>query len=133
MAAATAAREDYQSPGDRLSLPVKGSTTIYAGTLVSVNSSGYALPSADTASTTFMGVAMETIANSGSDGAKEVVVACEGTFQVNYTGTATQASVGTLAYASDDNTVAAAATTTNDILVGKVVQYISATSVRVKI
>lgn len=129
----TAARADGRQEGILVDVPIAASTTIYKGSNVNYNTSGYAKKAADTASEVFAGVAMETIDNSaGAAGDTYVRVWKEGVFSMNCA-SATQAWVGQLVYAVDDNLVALAATTTNDVAVGRVVQYVSATEVRVKI
>lgn len=133
MADATASREDYQSAGERIVAKMKGSTTLYAGTLVCFDANGYAVKASDTSGLIFAGVAMETKTNSGADGAAEIVLAAEGTFQFAFTGIASQGTVGEAVMASDNQTVAVAATTTNDIQVGKCVEFIDASTVRIKI
>jgi hypothetical protein len=134
MADATAGRDAKRSVGDLQSVPIAASTVIYGGTIVTTNASGYAQVGGDDASTTFVGIAADTVDNSsGSAGDKSVTVYTEGSFELAFTGTATQASVGITAMASDSQTVAAAATTTNDVPVGRVVEFIDASTVRVKI
>lgn len=133
MANATAARDDKQSQGDVVSFALSN-VKVFAGTLIAVNTSGYAVKGADTANFVFAGVAADTVDNSGgSAGDKKIDCYTEGTFEVGFSGTATQATVGATAYLVDDSTVAAAATTTNDVAVGKVVEFIDASTVRVKI
>ena len=107
--------------------PVAGSTTIYAGSLVSLNSSGFAIPAADTASTTFVGVAAEAADNSGSatNGAINVTVWRTGVFKFPAT-SITQAHVGSIMYVKDDTTFDN--TSSNLIPCGRLVEYISATS-----
>ena len=51
--------------GEIIVLPVAGSTTIEAGHMVAVNASGYAVPAADTAGLTVIGMADEAVDNSG--------------------------------------------------------------------
>jgi predicted RecA/RadA family phage recombinase len=88
---------------------------------------------ADTASHTFVGVADQSKSNAGAaDGAEEVKAWKTGVFEF-VAASATQAWVGVTVYIVDNQTVALAATTTNDIAVGKVVALISATKVRVRI
>lgn len=111
--------------------PVAASTTIYKGSLVSLNSSGYAIPAADTASTTCVGVAEEKVDNSaGSAGDKNVVVRRMAEFEFA-TASLVLADVGKNCFVADDQTVGDAAAQTNDIKVGVVTQYVSATKVRV--
>lgn len=134
MADATAARDVKRSPGDLITVPVDDGDTIYAGTIVMVNTAGYAVKGADTASCVFVGVAADTVNNaSGSDGDKKVACYTEGTFEFAFSGTADQASVGKACYIVDNQTVALAATTSNDVLVGKIVEFIDASTVRVKV
>ncbi len=134
MADATAARDVKRADGDLITVPVDDGDTIYAGTLVMVNTAGFAVKGADTASNLFVGVAADTVNNaSGADGDKKVAVYTEGTFEFAFSGTAAQADVGKSVYAVDNQTVALAATTTNDVLVGKIVEFIDASTVRVKI
>lgn len=100
--------------------PVKGSTTIYKGSLVCVDATGYAVPGADTASLTFIGVAIESAANSdGSDGDITVRVQAAGVFSFAKSGTITQASAGGDLYIIDDQTVGLTAAATNDIACGR--------------
>lgn len=133
MANATAARDDKQSQGDVVTHKL-AAIKAYAGTLLCVNTSGFATNAADTASFVLAGVAADTVDNSaGAAGDKKIDVYTEGTFEFTFSGTATQATVGQSVYAVDNQTVALAATTTNDVLVGKVVEFVNASTVRVKI
>jgi len=110
------------------SYPVAASTKIYKGSLVMINSSGYAIPGADTASCVFVGVAQEQIDNSsGSNGDKRVTVKRVGCFEFAYGGTAAITDVGTAVYLVDDQTVNAAGSTSNDIKCG-VISQVDATN-----
>lgn len=127
----TVAREDLWQVGDVLSLPI-AAVKLYKGALVAFNTAGYADLAADTNGFGFAGVAYETVDNSaGAAGALNIRVKRRGVVELNFTATANQAAVGKLAYMSDDNTVALAATTTNDVAVGRIVAFVSATKVRV--
>jgi hypothetical protein len=133
MANLTAAREDQHADGILLAVPMSA-VKLFKGSIVANNASGYAAKGADTASFTLAGIAYETIDNSaGSNGSQNIRVWRQGVFELNFTATATQADVGKLVYMSDDNTVALAATTTNDVAVGRIVQFVSATKVRVEL
>jgi hypothetical protein len=132
MAAATAARDPQRKEADLVRAKMAQSTTIYQGTLAAYNASGLAVPGADTANFVFAGVAYETVTSPAS-AATYLRVERTGTYVFNFTGTATQATVGQKVYLSDDNTVAVAATTTNDVYCGDVVEFLSATSVRIRI
>lgn len=106
--------------GELISLPVATSTTIEAGKIVSVNSGGYAIPAADTASTIVVGVAQESVVNAGANGAASVVVRRLKAFKfANGTTAVTQAGVGGNVVVQDAQTVTTAAAATNDIVVGK--------------
>ena len=116
---------------DTLSIPVKASTTIYKGSLVGVDATGYAVPMSDTSGLRMMGVATAGVDNSaGSSGDLNVKLDVQ-KVQKMACASATQAWVGVNVYAVDDNTVALIATTTNGILVGVVTKFISATQVEV--
>jgi hypothetical protein len=133
MANATAARDDKQSQGDVVTYKL-AAQKVYAGTLITNNTSGFAVKGADTAGFSFAGVAADTVDNaSGAAGDKKIDCYTEGTFEFAFSGTATQADVGKLVYVVDDSTVGLAATTTNDVLVGKLVEFVNASTVRVKI
>ena len=95
-----------------LSLPVKGSTTIYQGSLVAMDASGYAIPGKKAAGLTAAGRAEETVTNPGKDGEATIRVA-RGVFVFANTGTAankvTKKHLLGLCYMEDDQTVTASA------------------------
>jgi hypothetical protein len=133
MANLTADREDQRQDGILVAVPLSN-VKVFKGSLLTNNTSGYAVKGADTASFTLAGVAYEQVDNSaGSAGDKEVRVWRKGVFEFNFSGTASQADVGKAVYVVDDNTVGLAATTTNDVLVGRIVQFVSASKVRVEL
>lgn len=132
MANLTVDKDDKRQEGVLVEAYLAASTKVFKGSNVAVDTSGYAVKAADTASFAFAGVAMETVDNTGSAGDKYVRLWKEGVFSMNCA-SATQAWVGQDVYAVDDNLVALAATTTNDVRVGRVVEFVSATEVRVKI
>lgn len=110
----------FKKKGNAFRMKVKASTTIYDGALVAVTSgTGYAIPAADTASLIVMGVASSKGDNSaGADGAVEIDVET-GVFKFDVS-SVTIANVGQNATMVDDHTVGVAAGTTNDIVVGKI-------------
>ena len=115
MAALTMARDtaEIAQGAKSLSLPVKGSTTIYQGSLVALDAEGYAIPGKKAAGLTAAGRAEETVTNSGADGAVSIRVS-RGVFVFNNTGTAAN-KIGSkhllgLCYIEDDQTVTALAT-----------------------
>lgn len=132
MPALTSAYDPQDKPGELVSYQVGANTVLYKGALVSVRSDGYAYPSrSGTSSDAFVGVVFETVDNrGGTAGAKSVRVCKRGTYVYNGSGF-TQASVGQAMYAADDNTLTT--TSTNNQLVGYVVEVLSATRARVRI
>lgn len=111
-----------------------GAVKVFAGALVSVVvATGYGIKSGDTAGHKFVGVADKTVDNSaGAAGAKKVRVWANGVFDFACA-SADQTWVGLKVYAVDDQTVALVATTTNDVLVGVVTEFVSATKVFVSL
>jgi len=129
MAALTDQRQTASKElGAKTSLPVAASETIYAGSMVNINSNGYAVSATDSATDKgkAFGVATETVDNSaGSNGDKSIVLQ-EGLYLFANDGM-TQAKLGEDAYVKDDQTVGA--TTTNSVAAGKLIQYVSASEV----
>lgn len=109
MSAATQAVDTVEAQGAVLEIGVAASTTIYAGTLVAVNASGYAVPASASSELTILGRAEATVINTvaagfGSAGALSVRIR-EGKFWLTCAG-AGISSVGRMAYVVDDQTVA---------------------------
>jgi hypothetical protein len=91
-----------------LSFPVKGSTKIYAGSMVAINSSGYAVPASADNTLKIVGRAEAQADNtSGADAAIRVTVALGVFYFATPSSGATQISTAKmqLCYASDDFTV----------------------------
>lgn len=105
-AALSAARNTPRRAGDSVVLGVYTGTVIYAGAMVAVNSSGYAVPAADTSGYQVIGAASATVDNSpyGASGAKSIEV-LRGTFRWGNNAGITDADIGSFAYAEDDNSV----------------------------
>ena len=119
MAAQTEARECQTRNGRAISLPVKAATIIYAGALVAINADGNALPAADTAGLTVVGVATESVDNSaGAAGDLDIEVKTGMVVAMN--GTLTAEDIGRTAWVRDDNTVGALSETTNAVRAGQV-------------
>lgn len=113
MAALSNIRDTNEVGGRYLSLPVKGKTTIYQGSLVAVDANGYAIPAKKAEGLTAAGRAEETIINQGGDG-ETVIRVCRGVFVFANTATAAN-KVGTAhilrpCYMEDDQTVTALST-----------------------
>lgn len=112
--------------------PVAASTRLYQGTLAFVNPSGYLESTTGSGANKFAGVVVEDTDNSsGSAGDLSAEIWKDGAFTLVGTGF-TQASVGLVAYATDNFTV----TTTpasGAVRIGVVVGYVSSTKVRVSV
>ena len=127
MSALTRDRATPYREGIEVEYPVAANTKIYAGSLVCVSATGYAVPAADTSGYRFAGVAMEQVDNSdGSDGGKTVRLRRAGVFEFD-AASISQDMVGAAMYAVDDHTFDDADGPTNDIKVGLLVKYVSAT------
>lgn len=131
MTALSADRKTNYREGVEMEHPVAAAVTIYAGSLVCLDASGYATPGADAAGVKFLGVAQESADNSsGSAGDVNVRVRRKGVFYLAASGMALT-DVGTAAYVADDQTVAKS--TSNSVACGKIVQWVSATEVGVDV
>lgn len=127
MSALTRDRATPYREGIEIEYSVAANTKIFAGSLVCVNTTGYAVPAADTSGYRFAGVAMEQVDNSGgSDGDQVVRLRRVGVFEFDAV-SITQDMVGVDMYATDDHTFDDAAGPTNDIKVGQLIKYVSAT------
>ncbi|MFZ5448613.1 MAG: hypothetical protein ACOZFS_08275 [Thermodesulfobacteriota bacterium] len=127
MAGLTRDRATPYREGIEVEYPVATNTKIFAGSLVCVNAAGYAVPASDTSGLHFAGVALEQVDNSGgSNGGQTVKLRRAGVFEFDAV-SITQAMVGTEMFATDDHTFDDTAGTTNDIKVGQLVKYVSAT------
>ena len=94
-----------------LSLPVKGATTIFQGSLVALDANGYAVPGSTAENLTAAGRAEETVENKGGDG-DAVIRVSRGTFvfENSTSGKITAAEVLGPCYIEDDQTVTKTAT-----------------------
>lgn len=120
MAALTQSRYTRHREGTVTAHRVKGATQLFKGGIVCVDSTGYAVPGSDTAGQTFVGVAIEDADNTaGADGDIAIRVMARGVFSLAPGGSVTQADIGKPLYVVDDQTVAVAATVTNDIQAGR--------------
>jgi len=112
--------------GVEVEFPVAAATKIYAGSLVMISATGYAIPGADTADCKFGGVALEQIDNSaGADGAQVVRLRRTGVFDFA-AASITQAMVGGIMELVDDQTFDDAAGPANHIKCGQLVKYVGA-------
>jgi hypothetical protein len=127
MAGLTKDRATPYRDGIEIDFPVAANTKIFAGSLVCANTSGYAVPAADTSGLKFLGMALEQMDNTGgANGAKTVRLRRSGNFLFD-AASITQAMVGTSMYVVDDHTIDDSTGPTNDIRVGILVKYVSDT------
>jgi len=113
--------------------PVAGSSTIFKGAIVMGNASGFLAPAASLAGATMAGMAYEKADNSnGAAGDIDCKLLREGLFELAGSGF-TQADIGKVVYATDDQTVSLTQAVGDEVAVGKIAQVVSATSVFVDI
>lgn len=133
MPALTKDRNTVRKEGDYAAYQVKANAKIFAGSMVCIDSTGYAIPGSDTAGLKFVGISRGYADNTGGfDGDLSVEVWRRGSFELAASGM-TRGNVGDSVFIFDDQTVGLAATTTNDMPCGKVSEYNSAASVYVSI
>lgn len=124
--------ETHEREGLIIAYPVKANAKIWKGALVCVDNTGYLVPASDTANLRFVGVAFESVDNTGGvNGAKRYRVVKRGSFVYNRSGSYAQADIGTTVRATSDNEVAK--TSTNNIVVGTVVELLDGNRVRIRI
>lgn len=121
MTALSQARQPIEIEGKYGVAPVKGSTTIHQGALV-VAESGLAVPGKTAASLVVLGMARETVKNTGADGAANVPFE-RGVFDFANSASAdeiTAADLGKDAYIVDDQTVAKTSNSSARSVAGKI-------------
>jgi hypothetical protein len=124
MAAAADRNTDRKDPGYK-AYPVFTNVRIFKGTLVAINSTGYAVPATNAASQRVVGVADNGANNNpGASGAINVTVR-EGVYRLAAS-SITQAMVGQMMYVVDDQTFDDAIGTAA-IKAGRLVEFISTT------
>lgn len=126
MSAATKEINTPERLGQVIAYPVAAATTIYAGTLVALDSSGDAVPAADTAGLRVIGLAQETVDNSAGIAGVLKVATKLGVFLLNNSATdALDANdKGKLCFVEDDNTVCEAGGT-HKVKAGRVLDVVS--------
>lgn len=129
MTAITAKKDVRRQPGEVLSFVVKDNEVIPEGALVSVDSNGELVNATDASGDVFVGVADETVDN--SDDGLECKVRVGGVIDVVSRLSAAATNVGDLVYAFDNQTVDLAGNLTNDVLVGRIVEVVSSSKLRV--
>lgn len=122
MAALTDARDTRRREKTTHFDPVKGATTIYQGALVCLDANGWLVPGAVATTLKARGVAQETVANSGADGALSAE-SRPGVYRFANHGAdaVTRADIGNDCYIVDDQTVAKTSGTNTRSKAGKVI------------
>lgn len=97
------------------------SQTVYEGSMIMRNSSGDPIVGADTGSCVFMGVASKAVTSAGSNTTKfvDIEYGHEEFFALS---SVTKASIGVNVSIVDDATIGLVGATTNDVLIGILVQ-----------
>lgn len=124
MTALTAERYQTRRENTGYSDPVAASTTIYAGAIVVLDSSGNAEPASTATGLIVRGVAEETAVNSGSTAGAVSVRSRPGIFRFANSGTTDEikrTEIGDDCYLVDDQTVAKTSATDTRSVAGKVV------------
>lgn len=135
MAALTADKNTPSKEGGRLqSVPLLANAIVFKGGFVSlVVASGFAQAAGDDAGTIFVGVAEDNVDNTGgANGDKSVQVDMGSVRRVVSVGLA-QADLLKDAYLLDDQSVALIGGVSNNIVMGRITEFISATEVYVKL
>lgn len=114
-------------PGNLTEYRLAGAVRIFKGALVNLNTAGNAKPASDGSGEVCVGIADESVDNStGGAGAKTIRVRSGIRVRMKAASIA-QTMVGALMYVEDDETIDDAAGPTNDVIVGVLTKYISAT------
>lgn len=126
MTALAADRNTPYQDAELIAVPMAAATTIYAGSLVAANASGYAVPGSTATTLTALGRAEEQAVNAGSAGDKTVLVRRDKAFQFANDGSdpVVQGDLGKSCYITDDQTVSH--TSTGKSVAGKVMGLDSA-------
>src|SRR3990167_8501731 len=130
--AVTANQLITRTDGCKVGVPVAASTTIYQGTLTFINSTGYLDDDTASGVNAFAGVAIENKDNSaGSAGDLTGEIWVDGAFDLVGSGF-TQADVGKDVFAAD-NYVINLTDAANSVKLGRCVEFVSTTVLRVKL
>ncbi len=108
MTAAAASRDARGMPGEEVEAGIAASTTIYKGTLVGYNASGYIEPK-DASGNVYAGVALEDGVGTTTNGETKIKIARKGAFEMVFSSAAITY-LGDEFYAVDDQTIAASGT-----------------------
>ncbi|MBL8575126.1 MAG: hypothetical protein JNM13_15735 [Hyphomicrobiaceae bacterium] len=123
MAALTAPRSTVERSGTTRQPPVKAATVIFQGSMVAIDTSGWAVPAAATSTLKVIGRAEDTASNAaGANGDVDVRVSA-GIYRWSNSSAGdaiTRADIGADCYAVDDQTVAKTSATNTRPRAGKI-------------
>lgn len=126
---------DFQIRGDFdvQNFLVVASDIIYKGAMVAVDTAGFLIPAADTASVRFAGIAMiqgDNSSGSNGDISINVAIMTGGSRFLMTAVSAAQTDVGEICHVTDDESIGTPGTDPgNTVIVGRCIEFISATSV----
>lgn len=121
IAQATALSANRDTPTrslEKLAIGVYTGSVIYAGALVAVNSSGYAVAASDAASIQVIGCAAEKVDETGKASGTDNITILMGTFRYKNGDTVTDANIGDICYVVDDQTVSVTNSGSNAAIAG---------------
>ncbi len=119
-AALTADRDTPQREGEAISVGVYTGTVIYAGAMVAINGSGYAVNAADATGLRVIGRAEQTVNATYYDSGDLVVPVSYGCFGWENAGDIGDADIGDIAFVVDNQTVSQATNGTYHIIAGMI-------------
>jgi hypothetical protein len=106
---------------------------VYKGTMLNVDADGYVGKAAAAANTFFAGICLEEVDNSGgSAGDLNAKIARNGRWLLTFSDTLTIADVGSVVYATDDQT-ATVTSAANAQIVGTITEFVTASTAWVDI
>lgn len=115
-------RNTAERTGEYVSMTVASGSVIYAGAMVCENGSTYAVPAVDSSGYVVIGCAVEKADNTTAYySSTKTVKVKRGTFRWANGGSFTDANIGDFAYVSDDQTVTTAASATQDVVAGVII------------
>lgn len=133
MSVATGDLDTQRREGKLTTFRVAAAVLLYAGVMAALDADGNVVPAEDDAAQHFVGIVREQVDNSAGDaGDLDVELEAEGTFLL--TGADFSASdVGKPVYVVDDATIGLADATDHQVMVGHIVEWVSATKVWVRL
>lgn len=123
-AALTGPRDTKAKANTRINVSIKTGVTIYAGALVAVDATGYAIPASDATGLTVIGRATKTVAaGSAASGTYNMDVEQGVFWYASDVGTKVKNKIGSILYIVDDQTVSATNSGSYAIVAGIMIDY----------